>query len=151
MKIVEYTQQNSFCGANPTWADLAGQSPRGKAIFNGRGKPVMGPDRTTQLVGTGEGANTTLELNPNLTLRNRLAPRNPVPNDAVLMHEMNHGAHQMSGQADMSPIGDDWNTQEEKTTILDGDPSEADYLKERGYPYHRIDHHLTFAPNEDGP
>src|SRR5450432_1578304 len=64
-----------------------------------------------------------------------------------MMHELNHGAHQMNGQADMSSIGHGWTTQEEKTTILDGDPSEADYLKERNYPYHRIsEYSLRIGP-----
>jgi hypothetical protein len=149
MKIVEYGEDNSFCGANNTWSDSAGQTPKGRPVFDGYGKPVIGPDGKTQLLGTGAGANTTLELNPNLTLQNPLDAENPLPNDAILMHEMNHGAHQMSGQADMSPLAGGWTTQEEKTTILDGDPSEADYLKERGYPYHRINHGRGFAPNDD--
>jgi hypothetical protein len=68
-----------------------------------------------------------------------------------MMHEMNHGSHQMNGTADMSPVGDGWTTQEERNTISDGDPSEADYLAERGYPYHRTDHDQTFAPNEPAP
>lgn len=151
MKIVKYDGDNSFCGPNNTLSDIAGQTPKGKPVFDGRGKPVEGPDGKTQLLGTGAGANTTLELNPDLTLKNPLAPENPLPNDAILMHELNHGAHQMSGQADMSPLGGGWTTQEEKTTILDGDPSEADYLKERGYPYHRINHGRGFAPNDDSP
>jgi uncharacterized Zn-binding protein involved in type VI secretion len=150
MNIIEYTGNNSFCGANPNWDDVAGQTPLGKPVFDGTGNPVMDRDRTTQLLGTGEGANTTLRLNPNLVLKNNLAAQNPFRNDMVLMHEMTHGAHQMNGEADMSPVGEGWRTQEERTTISDGDPSEADYLKERGYPYHRTDHDLTFARNETG-
>jgi hypothetical protein len=148
MKIVEYRGDNSFCGANGTWTDRAGQTAKGRPVFNGKGKPMLEPDGKTQLMGTEEGANTTLQLNPNFTLDNPLAPENPVPNDAILLHELNHGSHQMNGEADMSPIEGGWTTQEEETTILDGDPSEADYLKERGYPYHRTDHDYTFAQNE---
>jgi uncharacterized Zn-binding protein involved in type VI secretion len=147
MVITEFTGNNSFCGANNTWADQAGQTPAGKGVFDGNGTPIMGPDGKTQLVGTGKGADTTLQLNPNLTLANSKDPSNPMPNDAVLMHEMTHGAHQMNGQADMSPVGGGWDTQEEKNTISSGSPSEADYLKETGYPYHRTDHDSTFAPN----
>ena len=147
MTIIEYKGDNSFCGPNNTWTDLAGQSPKGQPIYDGQGNPVMGPDGKTQLVGTGDGANTTLQLNPDLTLANPLDPDKPVPNDAILMHEMTHGDHQMNGQADMTPIGGGWDTQEEKNTILSGSPSEAQYLDESGYPYHRIDHDSTFAPN----
>ncbi len=147
MVIIEYTGNNSFCGANATWADLAGQSPKGKPVYDGSGAPIMGPDGKTQLVGTGKGADTTLQLNPNLTLPNSKDPKNPVPNDAILMHEMTHGAHQMNGQSDTSPLGGGWDTQEEKNTILSGSPSEAEYLKEQGYPYHRVDHDTTFVHN----
>jgi hypothetical protein len=151
MKIVEYKKDNSFCGANDTWVDSAGQTPKGVPVFDGEGMPVLGPDGKTQLLGTGTGANTTLELNPNFSMQNPLDPQNPIPNDAIMMHELNHGAHQMNEQADMSPLGDGWTTREEKTTILDGDSSEGQYLKERGYRYHRTDHDRTFAPNEIGP
>jgi uncharacterized Zn-binding protein involved in type VI secretion len=147
MTIIEYTGDNSFCGANQTWADVAGQTPKGQPVYDGQGNPIIGPDGKTPLMGTGEGANTTLQLNPNLTLPNSLAPTNPMPNDAILMHEMTHGAHQMNGEADMSPIGGGWDTQEEKTTISSGSPSEAEYLEESGYPYHRTDHDSTFEPN----
>jgi uncharacterized Zn-binding protein involved in type VI secretion len=147
MTIIEYTGDNSFCGANPTWADQAGQTHKGQLVYDGNGKKMMGPDGKTQLVGTGKGADVTLQFNPDLTLPNSLDPANPMPNDAVMMHEMTHGAHQMNGEADMSPVGGGWTTQEEKTTILTGDPSEADYLQETGYPYHRVDHGTTFAPN----
>jgi uncharacterized Zn-binding protein involved in type VI secretion len=147
MTIIQFTGNNSFCGANRTWDDVAGQTPKGMPVYDGNGNPIMGPDGKTQLVGTGKGANTTLQLNPNLTLANSKDPSHPMPNDAVLMHEMTHGAHQMNGQADMSPVGGGWDTQEEKNTISTGSPSEAEYLKERGYPYHRTDHDSTFAPN----
>ena len=36
---------------------------------------------------------------------------------------------------------------QERVTISTGDPSEADYLRESGYPWHRTDHNTTFAPN----
>jgi uncharacterized Zn-binding protein involved in type VI secretion len=147
MTIIAFAGNNSFCGANRTWADVAGQTPNGKPVCDGSGNPVMGPDGTTPLVGTGKGADTTLQFNPNLTLANSKDPSNPMPNDAVLMHEMTHGAHMMNGQADMSKLGGGWTTQEEKTTISDGSPSEAEYLEERGYPYHRTDHDSTFADN----
>ncbi|MGH9742759.1 MAG: PAAR domain-containing protein [Candidatus Acidiferrum sp.] len=147
MSIIQTSVNNSFCGANNTWKDLAGQSPKGSPVFDGSGKPILGPDGKTQLVGTGDGADTTLQLNPNLTLANPKDPSNPMPNDAVLMHEMTHGSHQMNGTSDCSPAGGGFDTNEEKTTILTGSPSEADYLKETGYPYHRTDHDSTFAPN----
>jgi hypothetical protein len=145
MDIVPYNGNNSFCGPNQTWADYRAQTPAGQPVFDGEGHPVLGPDGH-QLIGTGTGANTTLQLNPNLTLPNASDPSNPMPNDAIMFHEMNHGAHQMTGTADMSPVPG-WDTREEQTTILSGNPSEADYLRETGYPYHRTDHDLTWAPN----
>jgi hypothetical protein len=147
MNITPFAGNNSFCGANRTWTDVAGQTPAGKPVFDGAGNPILGPDGRTQLVGTGTGANVTLQLNPNLTLPNSLDPANPMPNDAILFHEMTHGSHQMNGVADTSPTGGGWDTMEEKNTISAGSPSEAGYLDERGYPYHRTDHATTFAPN----
>jgi uncharacterized Zn-binding protein involved in type VI secretion len=147
MNIIPFAGDNSFCGPNPTWADLQGQTAKGQAVYDGNGHAIIGPNGKTQLMGTGKGANTTLQLNPNLTLDNPLDAKNPMPNDAVLFHEMTHGAHQMNGQADTSPQTGGWDTHEEQNTISTGSPSEADYLKERGYPYQRTDHDSTFAPN----
>jgi hypothetical protein len=69
-----------------------------------------------------------------------------MPNDAVLFHEMTHGAHQMNGTYDGSPVPG-WDTKEEQNTISTGTPSEASYLKERGYPYKRTNHDLGYGPN----
>jgi type VI secretion system secreted protein VgrG len=145
MDIIPFTGNNSFCGPNATWADYAAQTPAGQPVYDGNGAPIMGPDGNP-LMGTGTGANTTLQLNPDLTLPNAADPAHPMPNDAIMFHEMTHGTHQMTGTADMSPLPG-WDTREEQTTILSGTPSEADYLKESGYGYHRTDHDLTWAPN----
>ena len=146
MDVIPYAGDNSFCGANRTWADVAGQTPAGQPVFDGRGNPIMGPDGKTQLVGTGTGANTTLQLNPDLTLANSRDPDHPLPNDSIMFHEMTHGTHQMTGTSNSAP-SPGWDTNEEKVTILTGSPSEADYGRETGYPWHRTDHDSTFAPN----
>jgi hypothetical protein len=52
----------------------------------------------------------------------------------------------MNGTYDGSPTPG-FDTNEEKQTIATGSPSEADYLKNSGYPYHRTDHDLTWTPN----
>jgi type VI secretion system secreted protein VgrG len=145
MTVIPFNGNNSFCGPNTTWADFQGQTPAGQPVYDGAGKPIMGPDGKP-LMGTGTGANTTLQLNPNLTLPNSQDPSNPMPNDAIMFHEMTHGTHQMTGTADMSPVPG-WDTKEEQTTISTGNPSEADYLQQTGYPYHRTDHDTTWAPN----
>jgi len=146
MTVVEFTGNNSYCGPNNTWADLAGSTPAGQQVYDGEGHPIMGPDGNP-LLGTGRGADTTLQLNPNLTIANSLDPGHPMPNDAVAFHEMDHGAHQMNGQQDTSPMAGGWDTHEENNTISAGNPSEADYLAERGYPYHRTDHDSHWAHN----
>ena len=145
MDVIPYAGDNSFCGPNQTWADFAAQTPAGQQVYDGAGAPIMGPDGKP-LIGTGTGANTTLQLNPDLTLPNSLDPDHPLPNDAILFHEMNHGAHQMTGTSESYPLPG-WTTNEERVTISTGNPSEADYLRESGYPWHRTDHNTTFAPN----
>jgi hypothetical protein len=141
MKMIEYKGDNSFCGPE----DFAAATAAGQPVYDGSGKPVnswfgFGSQQT----GTGTGSDTVLELNPNLTLPNKKG--DPVPNDAILFHEMNHGSHQMNGTYDGSPTPG-YDTKEEQTTISTGKPSEAGYLKEGGYPWQRTDHDLTFAPN----
>ena len=143
MTIVEYTGNNSFCG--PADGNFADATRPGQPVFDGLGNPVnhwWG----TQQTGTGNGSDTVLQLNPNLTLPNSSDPTNPMPNDSIMFHEMNHGAHQMNGTYDGSPLPG-WTTTEERNTIVGGPPSEATYNRERGYPWQRTNHNGTFAPN----
>ena len=95
---------------------------------------------------TGKGTDVNLEFNPNLNLQNSKDPSNPMPNDAVLFHEMTHGLHDQTGTYDGNPQPG-WTTQEEQNTISSGSPSEATYLQERGYPWKRADHDSTWVPN----
>src|SRR5688500_10936353 len=97
-------------------------------------------------MGTGEGSDVEIQLNPTLTLDNDQDPSAPMPNDAILFHEMNHGNHQMNGTYDGTPKSG-WTTQEEENTISTGSPSEATYLEERNYKWKRTSHGETFAPN----
>ena len=145
MDIVEFTGPNSSCGPNATWEDVAGMTPAGQQVYDGNGQPVMGPDGNP-LLGTGTGANVTMSLNPDLTLPNSQDPDHPMPNDAIMFHEMKHGTHQMTGTSDASPVPG-WDTLEEQTTISTDPPSEADYLRETGYPWRRTDHDTTWVPN----
>ena len=143
MTIEEFVGDNSFAGPD----SFEDATAAGQPVFDGSGKPIntllgLGPQAT----GTGKGSDVTVEYNPSLTLPNPSDPANPMPNDAVLFHEMNHGQHQMSGTYDGSPKPG-WTTQEEQNTISTGAPSEADYLREQGYPWQRADHDTTFVPN----
>jgi uncharacterized Zn-binding protein involved in type VI secretion len=143
--ISEYAGNNSFSG--PT--DFQAATAKGQPVFDGSGKP-MNDASGHQLIGTGTGSDTTVQLNPNLTLPNSNPGAAPMPNDAVLFHELNHSSHQTNGNMDCTPTPG-YDTAEEKRTITSGDPSEADYLQQTGYPYHRTDHGTTFAPNSTSP
>lgn len=143
MTIIEFKGPNSYCG--PAGDNYADSTPAGRPVFNGLGNPVNNWWGTQQ-TGTGNGSDTVLQFNPNLTLANPSAPGSPMPNDSVMFHEMNHGAHQMNGTYDGSPQPG-WTTTEERNTITGGPPSEASYNRERGYPWQRTDHDSTFAPN----
>ncbi len=142
MTITEYTGDNSFSGPE----DFQKATPKGLPVYDGAGKPInswggLGP----QQVGTGEGTDVKLEFNPNLNLPN---PKNgPMPNDGVLFHEMNHGLHQMGGDADCVPVPG-FDTKEEEKTISTGDLNEGEYLKQSGYPYKRTDHDTTWTDNK---
>jgi uncharacterized Zn-binding protein involved in type VI secretion len=143
LTIVEFTGPNSFAAPD----DWEAATAHGAPVYDGSGQPInswlgLGP----QLTGTGAGSDSTLQYNPNLTLPNPSDPANPMPNDAVLFHEMTHASHQMNGDQDCHPEPG-WDTAEEQRTISTGAPSEADYLRERGYPWQRTDHDSTFAPN----
>jgi uncharacterized Zn-binding protein involved in type VI secretion len=141
-RISEYAEENSEAGPRD-WEDA---TPSGKPVFDGSGSPILDA-AGNQLVGTGLGSDSDVKLNPKLTLDNHLAPDDPMPNDAVLFHELTHSKHQMSGSNDCTPKDPDWDTQEEANTIREDSPSEADYLHERGYKWRRTSHGETFEPN----
>jgi Effector protein len=137
-----YDEENSE--ARPL--DWQAATPAGKPVFHGQGGPINDA-AGNQLIGTGLGSDSAVKLNPGLTLDNPRAPGKPMPNDAALFHELTHSKHQMSGTNDCTPKGKRWTTQEEKNTIQEDHPSEADYLQERGYKWHRTSHGTTFARN----
>ncbi len=145
MSIKEFTGNNSFCGPNNS--NFQDATASGQPVYNGAGQPINSLfGLGSQQVGTGNGADVTVQFNPKLRLSNSSDPSNPMPNDAILFHEMEHGSHQMNGTYDGSPLPA-WTTAEEQTTISTGTPSEAGYLKERGYPWQRTSHGLTYDPN----
>jgi uncharacterized Zn-binding protein involved in type VI secretion len=141
MTITEFTEDNS--DARPE--DWVKAGAKGQPVYDGAGKPInswlgLGP----QKVGTGEGSDVNVRLNPELKLPN--GKNGPMPNDAVLFHEMTHGVHDMEGTTDCAPVSK-FDTKEEQTTISTGTPNEADYLKESGYAYKRADHDTTWVAN----
>jgi uncharacterized Zn-binding protein involved in type VI secretion len=112
-------------------------TPEGKPVTDWAGAP---------LVGTGAGSSARVDWNPDYLLRNSRDPNNPMPTDAVLFHELNHASHQTGGTEDSTPTTDGYDNREERATI-DGDfPSEKTYLRERGYPWHRVNHNQKFEP-----
>jgi type VI secretion system secreted protein VgrG len=98
----------------------------------------------------GSGSNATVGYNPDYSPPNSLDPAHPKPADANLFHELTHADHAMHGNAaSTAPVpGSVWDNQEDQNTIAGGSaaqgPSENDYLRDRGYPYKRIDHHGGF-------
>jgi hypothetical protein len=99
------------------------------------------------VTGSGQGADTTLQHNPDLTLPNNLDSGKPMPNDAALFDGLSSASRQMTGQPDASPQGGGQDASSAQKTSLAGNPSEADYLAERGYPYQRTDNGLHWAPS----
>lgn len=141
LTITEFTGPNSFAGPD----SFQDATAAGQPVFDGAGNPVNN-SAGTQQNGTGNGSDVTVQFNPSLTLPNSSDPTNPMPNDAILFHEMQHGSNQMNGTYDGTPVPG-WTTQEEQNTISTGNPSEADYLRERGYPWQRNSHGTTWIPN----
>lgn len=146
MTIVEYAGNNSFCGPADNPGGFTDATRAGGRVYDGNGDPIDNADGTARF-GTGRGTDTVVQYNPNLQLPNSLDPGNPMPNDGVLFHEMGHGENMMTGQYDGTPDTHGWTTTEDRNVIRDMDPSEADYLAQRGYPYHRTGHGTTWAPN----
>lgn len=112
---------------------------------------IITDESNRPIEGTGKGVDAIVEYNPNETLKDEKAlnceKNRDVTNDAILFHELTHASHMMHGVAEMTPIGDNWTTEEERITELTGHPNEADYLKANGFNYHRIDHACTMANN----
>ncbi|MET0387220.1 MAG: M91 family zinc metallopeptidase [Polyangiales bacterium] len=141
VSIAETAAENSY--ATPRSSRDA--TPAGRPVFDGEGKPVLDV-HGDQRRGTGLGTDVTVELNPRYRTKNPLDPANPMPNDAVLFHELTHAKHDMLGTGDCTPKGNHWTTEEEYNTIRGDSPSEADYLREREYKWRRTSHHGDFEP-----
>jgi uncharacterized Zn-binding protein involved in type VI secretion len=144
LDIEEFTENNGKTRPDD-WEAATG---RGLPVYDGQGEPMeswfgLGSQRT----GTGEGTDSTLRYNPNYRPKNPSDPANPRPEDAVLFHELSHASQQMNGTQDTRPEPGGWDTAEERRAISTGSPSEADYLRERGYPWKRADHDSTYVPN----
>lgn len=95
--------------------------------------------------GTGKGSDAVVHLNPEFKLKNPSDPDNPMPNDAVLFHELGHANHDVHGEMDCTP-NEQYDTNEEENTINHGDMTEEDYLAERGYAWKRTSHSKDFVP-----
>jgi hypothetical protein len=140
--------KNSGCKPLDSSGDC---SSRARQDATREGCPVFrGKDRVIEngkpLVGTGKGTDCCVLINLRESTINPLDPDNPVPRDAILFHEMNHGVHAMKGEMDPTPLPDDpkWTNQEEKNTITQVKPCENDYLAECKYPYDRVSHTGSF-------
>jgi hypothetical protein len=163
LTITEFNGDNSFAQfGSGTFHDLVAASSSKKQAYTADGKWAYWKDPKTgecswkktpqpgmfPAMGAGTGTDVELKLNPTLSLHDKDNPKTEVPPDAILLHEMVHGLHFMEGTADFTPIPhplapppmQGWDNQEEKTTILDGDPSEATYLRDTGKDYHRTSH-----------
>jgi uncharacterized Zn-binding protein involved in type VI secretion len=139
--IIEYERQNSYAGPD----DYADATPAGQPVFNGQGDPVL-DWRGNQKIGTGEGTDVTLKYNPDLRLNNPQDPLNPPPADSVLFHELSHADHETNGEYTGTPDAG-YTTQDERRVITTEPPTEADYLRERGYPWQRDGHGEHWIPN----
>jgi hypothetical protein len=95
------------------------------------------------MLGTGAGSDFIIRLNPFIVLDNPLEPNgSPAWNDTISAHELIHGLHFATGTSQLSTLlpGSGWDNAEEKATTLTGTPSEAQYLANSGYPWHRESH-----------
>ncbi len=122
---------------NPTTGSLDDAHPKGVKIYS---KGVV-----TDRKGTGKGSDMSVRVNPNYELVNPKDRDNPMPPDAILFHEMVHASHGMNAELNLTPMKG-YDNIEEFNTITAGNPSERTYLQERGYPWYRTDHALTFEP-----
>ena len=111
---------------------------KGQQMRNLAGEPI---------VATGKGSHAELRWDPTFELENPAAPDHPMPNDAVIFHELTHSDRQVHGTVDSTPK-EGWDSREEETAISTGTPSETDYLRERGYPWRRTNHGTGFVPNQ---
>ncbi|MFO0607887.1 MAG: M91 family zinc metallopeptidase [Polyangiales bacterium] len=128
--------------------------------FDGRARRA--PDGSLE---RGDGAGSTVAYNPDIVTG---VSGDPAPADATLFHELGHAEHNLYGtnrkleEAPGDPH-DEWDNHEEWQTIegpinQPGDgyandvpdvpysPSENEYLRDRQYPYQRIDHGHDYEP-----
>jgi hypothetical protein len=114
-------------------ADFQAATPAGQPVFDGSGNPINDA-AGNQMVGTGTGADTPVNYNPNQWPDP--GTRTQAPGDAILFHEMTHADNMQQGQYDGTPRADNFDTNEEFNTI----GPENQYRDERGIPQ-RTDHH----------
>ncbi len=100
----------------------------------------------------GVGSDSTISWNPNYDE----GPPGMSPEDRakmparVLFHELGHSRHMAQGTLDMTPKGGNWTTEEEFNTISphsNDKPTEADFMRDIGVPYHRTSHGNTWERN----
>jgi type VI secretion system secreted protein VgrG len=122
--------------------------------YDDHGNPVPGP-----------GANAEVAYNPEI--QDGPDGHRAAPPDDTLFHEMGHADHDVNGTSrQWEKTGDGWHNKEEWQTIDGGqnkpggrndipglpqDPSENDYLGDRGYPYRRTDHGKGYATPDGKP
>ena len=134
------SDNNSYCSAvKATDATL-----QGRVLYGDNRSPLLDAEGTPVL-GTGKGSDSVVQLNPEFRLHNDADPNSEEPNDAVLFHELQHANHNAHGASDPTP-DEQYDNNEEKNTIANGETTENRYLLERGYPWQRTDHDQGFKP-----
>lgn len=121
-------------------SDTDGSVAEGHPVYDGHGERRNHWWGGTDRRGNGEGSDALVELNPDWNMGHPSAATAPPPRDAVLFHELSHAHIYTEGQAMLDPAGPRWDTHEEQRVIEGADPSEADYLRDRGYSHRRVGH-----------
>lgn len=134
IQIVEYTGNNSY--ADPK--DLTKATQKGEKVRDGNGtlqKTWLGKD----IIGTGEGTDVTVHLNPELDFKGIKGCTGYMPNEAIFFHELTHAQRMMQGRL-LDTKDKQYDTLEEKRAINGEHPNETDYLIETKAPYIRFSH-----------
>ncbi len=90
----------------------------------------------------GTGSDSVVGWNPNhLNLPPEIDARQTAKMPGtVLFHELAHARHNALGTRNMKPLGNKWDNWEEYNTIWGDSPSEAQYLKDQGINWRRVNH-----------
>lgn len=133
--VREYNGPNSYAGP-VDWED---GTAAGHPVYNGKGERIQ-DWRGRDMTGNGRGTDARVRYNPHFRLS---GPDGRPPQDVVLFHELSHASIYNEGNGKLDPRSG-WTTEEEHRVIEAADPSEADYLRDRGYGHRRTSHGATW-------